>query len=235
MEIVRSRDRILELDGVGGAGAGAREGRRPAAKRLPPRPHDLCAARSGPASTAASRDCMSGVQNTAEDGLPDGGASELSTKTSVTLYSDETRRSLHAILTAFNMSVTSAMDGLSFPLALRHILPTLATSWSRGSASMLAPAKLVSKMFSTLLLYRPQERSCEALEVAIAIVAIAFFPVISSSSTTPKLYTSLFSVSFLSCRYSGSRYPRVPCTIAICSTASLDSHRDAPKSVTFTV
>uniref|UniRef100_A0A0E0PTC9 Uncharacterized protein n=1 Tax=Oryza rufipogon TaxID=4529 RepID=A0A0E0PTC9_ORYRU len=55
MEIVRSRDRILELDGVGGAGAGAREGRRPAAKRLPPRPHDLCAARSGPASTAASR------------------------------------------------------------------------------------------------------------------------------------------------------------------------------------
>ncbi|KAL6847354.1 hypothetical protein ACP4OV_023207 [Aristida adscensionis] len=38
----------------------------------------------------------------------------------------------------------------------------------------------------------------------------AGWPVMSSSSTTPKLYTSLFSLRWDVLKYSGSRYPRVP-------------------------
>uniref|UniRef100_A0A0E0DWN9 Uncharacterized protein n=1 Tax=Oryza meridionalis TaxID=40149 RepID=A0A0E0DWN9_9ORYZ len=134
---------------------------------------------------------MSGVQNTAEDRLPDGGASELSTKTSIVSYSDETRRSLPATRTAFNLWATSAIDGLSSPL----------------------------------------ERCCEALVIAIVAVDRRLPSYQLQQHDAEAVHVALLR----SCRYSGSRYPRVPCTIVISWTASLGSHRDAPKSVTFTV
>ncbi|KAF5816022.1 hypothetical protein HanXRQr2_Chr03g0129721 [Helianthus annuus] len=54
--------------------------------------------------------------------------------------------------------------------------------------------KYVAKFFSTFDLSTP----------------IGIFPVMSSARTTPKLYTSLFYVSWLVLKYSGSKYPSVP-------------------------
>nr|CAB3459511.1 unnamed protein product [Digitaria exilis] len=62
----------------------------------------------------------------------------------------------------------------------------------------------------------------------------AFLPVRSSSTTTAKLYTSLLLVSWLVSRYSGSRYPKVPCTsVATAAASPAGASRDAPKSETF--
>ena len=97
----------------------------------------------------------------------------------------------------------------------------------------------IARYKGSKLYYGAINRILTHLIVTLSLISlfasIGCLPVMSSTSNTPKEYTSLFSVSWYVLRYSGSKYPAVPLTwVETCVTLESSRTRRAnPKSATF--
>ena len=108
-----------------------------------------------------------------------------------------------------NSIATSLIVGCFLPFKCKHLFARLATMMTSSlSLSFFNRSSRISNRWFSFFEWR--KYVVKLLSTSDLVEETSFSPVKSSTRTTPKLYTSLFSMNWLVWKYSGSKYPKVP-------------------------
>nr|GMD93370.1 hypothetical protein ACMD2_09101 [Ipomoea batatas] len=116
------------------------------------------------------------------------------------LESERGERGNSLLLQCTRMCTTSLMVGLSEGFVAAHKIPSLNTLRisSKYFGSLIVSSRASSMGFPSWKWYRAQ-----SAKLLSSSPSVGPLPVASSKRITPKLYTSVFSFTFLVCAYSG--------------------------------
>ena len=108
-----------------------------------------------------------------------------------------------------NSIATSLIVGCFLPFKCKHLFARLAKMMTSSlSLSFFNWSSRISNRWFSFIEWR--KYVVKLLSTSDLVEETGFSPVKSSTRTTPKLYTSLFSMNWPVWKYSGSKYPKVP-------------------------